>query len=456
MKRTALCLPSLLAAIAACSDSSSVRAPAPIEDDAGRPSLPPTNVDASAPIDAAPQRPPFDPNDEPVVCATTPCAVQIVAGERHFCARMNDGTARCWGDNSVGSLGVVDVGEADAGWRTPTVAGLAGATQLSAGGTTTCALVSGAVQCWGGNDQAQLGLQELDAPIADGDPHPTPNIVTLESTVTRVDVGPASACALHGTGGVSCWGVNTKKQLARAAAGAFGAPASAELGALAVARTASGSFSGFAVTTTGEIVSWGAVAGAEGSISARESSISTDPRPLPIGLGSVTSFAVSSTFVYRPAGFPMPPPQGIGHACAVSAGELFCWGATFKGALGSGFATPTLKPRRAVMDDEKAWPQLVVTAGDLSCVRLTDGTVQCAGDNAFGALGQDAAIGYATIFTPTSELRGHVVALAAAAQAVCALMRDGSVSCWGTNAHGELGQGSLDDAAHPAPVVVRF
>ncbi len=63
------------------------------------------SADASSESDGAVPRPPFDPTDEPVTCAAspTPCAVQLVAGENHFCARMNDGTARCWGDVRPGN-----------------------------------------------------------------------------------------------------------------------------------------------------------------------------------------------------------------------------------------------------------------------------------------------------------------------------------------------------------------
>jgi alpha-tubulin suppressor-like RCC1 family protein len=42
---------------------------------------------------------------------------QIALGERHSCARLGDGTVRCWGDNDRGAVG--DGGTADR-W-TPTL-----------------------------------------------------------------------------------------------------------------------------------------------------------------------------------------------------------------------------------------------------------------------------------------------------------------------------------------------
>lgn len=451
--------------LVACSSSSDVRDQASQEEDAGDggASLSETGSppDASPPVDGTTEKPPFDPKDEPVVCESTPCAVELVAGERHFCARMNDGTVRCWGDNEWGSLGVDDAGisngptSGDPSWTAPTVAEVTGATQISAGGTTACALVAGGIWCWGGNNAGQLGLG-LDEPVVDYDRHPTPSAVALTSNVERIDVGPLTACAVLAPTNVWCWGLNLQRQLARASKLSYDVPASADLGTLAVARTALGTYTSFAVTDTREIVSWGAVAGAEGSVSGRESSLTGDPTPLPIGLGSVTSFAVSPTTVYRPTGNPMPAPQGIGHACAVAGGEVFCWGDTYMGALGSGFAMLTREPRRAVVKSSNAWPQQVAAAGDISCVRLTDGTVQCAGDNAFGALGKDPATAYSTVFEPVESLGSYAVAVAAATQTVCALIRDGRVFCWGSNERGELGQGFRDDDPHPAPVLVRF
>ncbi len=472
MTRVTFWLAALLSgatAIVACSEESEP-AREEVATDSGA-SLPETGTtpepEASTLADAATEKPPFDPNDVPVTCAGSPCAVQLVAGERHFCARMDDGTVRCWGDNTKGSLGVADPGVAssplvDGGdaasdaWSAPVVTDLHGVTQISAGGTTTCAIASDAgVHCWGGNDMGQLGLGS-DSSVVDEARHPTPSLVALPSSVARVDLGPTGACALLESGEVWCWGDNRRKLLARPIASWAGAPGIADLDGLPVMRTALGTYTGFAITTTGELVSWGAVAGAEGSVSGRETSVSPVHRPVEIGLGPVTSFSVSATTLYRAFGSPIPPLQGIGHACAVVRGEVFCWGDTHMGALGIGLAMSSIVPRRASVTSERAWPQQVAAAGDITCLRLTDGTVQCAGDNAFGALGRDPKVRFSTGFGPAEGLDGHAVALAASTQSVCALLKDGRVACWGSNGKGELGQGFRDHEPHPAPVLVRF
>ncbi|PRQ04476.1 Regulator of chromosome condensation (RCC1) repeat protein [Enhygromyxa salina] len=89
-------------------------------------------------------------------------AVEVVCGTNHTCARRDDNEVLCWGDNSVGQLGLgntENIGDDEL----PVVAGpvqLGGvAIQLSAGSNHTCALTSEAeVRCWGQNNYSQLGL----------------------------------------------------------------------------------------------------------------------------------------------------------------------------------------------------------------------------------------------------------------------------------------------------------
>jgi len=72
---------------------------------------------------------------------------------------------------------------------------------IAAGGDNTCALLtSRGVECWGFNQEGQLGggnnTQRSVVPVG----------VIGISTATAVDVGTGSSCALLASGVVKCWG----------------------------------------------------------------------------------------------------------------------------------------------------------------------------------------------------------------------------------------------------------
>lgn len=464
MKRIHTWIPGLVgtalfgAVVIACSGESRVISSEP-ENDA---SLPPPSTPADAGPDApAPPpipKPAFDPADETVTCSKQPCAVELVAGDQHFCARMNDGTVRCWGANGSGVLG-----RAASENEAPSVVevdGLTAVQQLSSSGTTACALATGGtVHCWGKNTDGLLGqITDTGDPVSDGDAHPTPAPVALPGPAVRVDIGPRVGCAILATGETWCWGYNGAAQLGRPTTQTLGAPALTPLAGLEAVRTAHGAYTSFAVTEAGDIVSWGTVGGPRGNLSARMASMELDPNPLPIGLADVSKLVVTTSTEYQPPGFPQPPLQVYQHACAVSGGEVYCWGNSEYAALGTGTPDRALKPTRTDIDSGLAWAQQVAVGGETTCIRLTNGKVHCAGDNRLGtlAIGEDAGAKFSMAFRPATEVPGYTVAIAATRSAVCALAKTGEVACWGANDVGQLGQGTKDDDAHGTPVSVKF
>ena len=143
------------------------------------------------------------------LCAPTWVAAQVLAGGGfHNCTTTPAGGVVCWGANSSGQLGD---NSTTARPQPVNVIGLPfGATALAGGHGTvghTCAVVSGAVKCWGGNDKGQLGDNSTTQRL-------TPVEVTgLGSGMTKVSAGDGFSCALSNTGGVSCWGRNNNGQL---------------------------------------------------------------------------------------------------------------------------------------------------------------------------------------------------------------------------------------------------
>jgi alpha-tubulin suppressor-like RCC1 family protein len=119
----------------------------------------------------------------------------------HTCARLDNGTAWCWGANDYGQLGN---GTASSSSVPVKVAGLSNVVQVSAGDFHTCACTSdGAVWCWGWNGFGQLGSGVADLRKATT----TPVRAAAPGTVfVEVCAGPDSTCARADDGSVWCWG----------------------------------------------------------------------------------------------------------------------------------------------------------------------------------------------------------------------------------------------------------
>ena len=129
----------------------------------------------------------------------------ISAGTSHTCAVMSTGAVRCWGLNANGQLG----DNSQTQRLTPVaVSGLtSGATAVAAGGSHTCALVSGGAKCWGLNSNGQLGDGTQAQALIPVD------VVGLTSGVTAITAGGSHTCARTAATGVQCWGGNQNAQL---------------------------------------------------------------------------------------------------------------------------------------------------------------------------------------------------------------------------------------------------
>jgi alpha-tubulin suppressor-like RCC1 family protein len=142
------------------------------------------------------------------------------------CAELSSGGVDCWGDNSDGQLGNGTTGGPDGavGYDTPqAVSGLTDAVSVTDGGGESgfCAvLTSGGVDCWGDNSYGQLGNGTTGGPDGIGG-YDTPQAVSGLSDAVSVVSGSFDHgyCAVLSSGGVNCWGVDEDGQLGNGTTG---------------------------------------------------------------------------------------------------------------------------------------------------------------------------------------------------------------------------------------------
>jgi alpha-tubulin suppressor-like RCC1 family protein len=86
-----------------------------------------------------------------------------------------------------------------------------------------------------------------------------------------------------------------------------------------------------------------------------------------------------------------------------------------------------------------------------SCAVTAAGAARCWGDNAVGQLGDGTMVDRTTP-VPVTGLSSNIVAVAAGSFHSCALTIAGAVVCWGSNVWGQLGDGTTTSATTPVAV----
>ncbi|HJL15918.1 MAG TPA: AgmX/PglI C-terminal domain-containing protein [Sandaracinaceae bacterium LLY-WYZ-13_1] len=417
------------------------------------------------------------PSPAPAEVAALTDATQIDAGFEHACARKSDGTVWCWGADDNGQTGLPGDRRA---YFTPTqVPQLTGITQVSTGGDNTCAVhEDGHLSCWGDVYRGKVGNGQSGT-----DPDDVESPFQLELTgVQEVGVGNYQVCARLESGAVQCWGDDGYGNLGAAERGDQAAPT--EVFGLADAQQlAVGGAHVCALRATGALSCWGKSGdgqlGAEDMDDTRHAgdripalaSLSAEPPPIP---------------TFEAQGPTQTNPRlsvGQSFACGVRQdGHVLCWGSNHSGQLGNG---TTISAHEQAVE--------VIGLGDAvqveayqgrACARRANGQVAC-----WGSLGRwngsdstvhssrplplegiSDATGLALGSTPCVLREGGTVTcvsggglepvegLAGAVEVVgaagsfCARMDDGGVRCWGSNSHGQAGDGTTDYAREPVEV----
>lgn len=143
--------------------------------------------------------------------------------------------------------------------------------------------------------------------------------------------------------------------------------------------------------------------------------------------------------------------QNSYHTCGVTTeGGVKCWGANFYHQLGDGTTVGRSTPVDVI---GLSTGVAAVATGEYHTCALTEvGGVKCWGGDDGGEPG--SRIGFRSDRpVDIAGLTANVAAIAAGSDHTCALMKDGSVKCWGKNRYGQLGDGTQVDRAAPVDVV---
>jgi alpha-tubulin suppressor-like RCC1 family protein len=351
--------------------------------------------------------------------------VELAAGDSFACGRRGSGQVECWGLGDEGEIG--DGANMRRGHPVPIADAAQDFAEIAAGQQFACARrESGAVVCWGRNDQGQLGdgtMIDTNAPV---------DVVGITDAV-QIGCGQSHACARHADGHVSCWGGNFGVMLGNPEVVENTVPTPVDVADLDDAIELSvGGRVACVRRASGALVCW----------------------------GQNTAYQLGDTGPGRPQNMPV---TGLDDARDVSAGFDFvcardadntvqCWGANVHGQLANGTTTPTAgiaAPAPAMLGLTNV---VRLAAGDFhGCARGRVGIVECWGFNANGQLGD----GTTTDSTSGVRVSGLDDAreLAAGNDATCALRDTGAVVCWGNNTYGQLGDDFGGAHLTPSPIL---
>ncbi len=371
--------------------------------------------------------------------AAAPKVTAITASQADTCALTSVGAAYCWGSNGSLQLGDGDGTAVDSD-APVAVSGLSsGVTAITAGGATACALTSaGSVECWGWNDDGELGdgtTTDSDTPVA---------VSSLTSGVTAISAGYGHTCAVT-SGAAVCWGDNKDGELGDGTDTQSDTPVAVSGLSSGVTAISASNGHNCALTSAGGVKCWGY--NSDGELGDG----TTTDSDTPVAVTGLSSGVTAIT-------------AGEDHTCAVTtAGAAECWGANEYGQLGDGTTTASDTP---VAVSGLSSGVVAVTAGDsYTCALTSADGVECWGYNFDGELGDGTSTGpdscgfgisIACSLTPVgvTGLSGGVTAIAAGDDHTCAVTSAGVAECWGGNngLNRDLGDCSDTDSSTPVDV----
>lgn len=357
----------------------------------------------------------------------------------------------CWGDNVLGQLGIGKTTEVQ---DTPVeLPGISDAAQIAVGGGHNCAVLStGRIDCWGANQEGQLGDGTITGPetclVRGKGLSPVPCSKTPAEVGGINDAIQAAAddrltCTLLSGGNIDCWGDNYDGELGNGESQTLSDLPVEVQGINDATQVTVGGVHTCALLSTGHVECWGENSYGE----LGNGTIGVQP-DIPVEVEGISHATQVSA--------------GTRSTCAVlSSGHVECWGNGEFGALGNGTTSGSDVPVEVLGIDNATE---VSTNYAQACTLLSTGHVDCWGHNEDGELGDGTNTGpegctRQGVTTPCSvtpvEVQGisNATQITAAGYSACALLSTGPIYCWGENIRGELGNDTTHESDFPVEVL---
>ncbi|MCP3097865.1 hypothetical protein LZ198_03135 [Myxococcus sp. K15C18031901] len=356
-------------------------------------------------------------------CSGTVDEAFFSAGDEHAVALRQDGTLLSWGCNTSGGLGDGTTVSREVPMAVP---GLSQVIAVATGRYHTVALKQdGTVWTWGSNTWGQLGLGTSVSSAS------VPSLVPGLTEVMAISAGLSHSMALKRDGTVWTWGYNASGQLGDGTLTHRFKPLRVT-GLSDVVSISAGSSHSVALLRDGMVWTWGE--NGEGQLG----DWMMEDRPVP---GEVWGLMGGVTAVDSHGD----------HTLALRwDGTVWAWGRNDSGQLGNGTNMPVEEGAAQVLIPTGVEFTAVFGGGRHSVALDRDGNVWVWGSSAFGQLGSGSS---SSRWKPM-QLTGvaDVVSLAAGGSNTLAVKRDGTFRAWGRNQCGQVGDGTKVDRTVPTEV----
>lgn len=354
----------------------------------------------------------------------------LSAMQESACALMNDGAVNCWGQSNYGQTGsglltnqAVPVPVVENATGAP----LTNVVELASTALNTCArLGDGSMRCWGQNNQGQIATGATSTSISKAY---DAGLVNVERMFVGFGTnGYVRICALGNLDSnpangkeLACWGYSGSTGNVGNGSTAY-VLSPAVLPITNVEELVNSNTSSFVRTADGRLYGW--AENNRGQLATGDTTV----RPTPVsifgdGVAALASggFEGNTLCAIRDADLDLSNGGGV----------LSCWGYNGTGLVGTGVTgnvlTPYVQPTANVMSVSIGGSHLCYLA-DPDANPADGGDVWCSGSNNAGQIGDGTTTNK---YAPVKVISGGAKSIALSGSLSCALMVDGTVVCWG-------------------------